>query len=211
MHNDCSWLSRLLVPANSSNCSRFLHNVKDTVQYKHRSSVGEARCSIASFCRLPESNRCFSRSACIQGRACLELSSLKCNPPSLLTFSWSFCQAFGLCVSIFRLHYQFLGYSCCCIEFMLWVQDTAGNVAWANDNTTLFYVTKDKLDRPFKVDPLHLFYRLLKEKHTWLSLCKTVHLAIKHAIRLDILDINIASIPCIDMLDSCRLWLCCPK
>lgn len=31
------------------------------------------------------------------------------------------------------------------------VQETAGNVAWANDNKTLFYVTKDKLDRPFKV------------------------------------------------------------
>jgi oligopeptidase B len=30
-------------------------------------------------------------------------------------------------------------------------QDTAGNVAWANDNRTLFYVTKDKLDRPYKV------------------------------------------------------------
>lgn len=34
---------------------------------------------------------------------------------------------------------------------LLVVQDTAGNVAWANDNKTLFYVTKDKLDRPFKV------------------------------------------------------------
>ncbi|KAL3150392.1 hypothetical protein ABBQ32_000231 [Trebouxia sp. C0010 RCD-2024] len=31
------------------------------------------------------------------------------------------------------------------------IKDTAGNVAWANDNKTLFYVTKDKLDRPFKV------------------------------------------------------------
>lgn len=31
------------------------------------------------------------------------------------------------------------------------LQDTAGNVAWANDNKTLFYVTKDKLDRPYKV------------------------------------------------------------
>ncbi len=31
------------------------------------------------------------------------------------------------------------------------LQETAGNVAWANDNKTLFYVTKDKLDRPFKV------------------------------------------------------------
>ena len=30
-------------------------------------------------------------------------------------------------------------------------QDTAGSVAFANDNKTLFYVTKDKLDRPFKV------------------------------------------------------------
>ncbi len=27
------------------------------------------------------------------------------------------------------------------------IPDTAGNVAWANDNKTLFYVTKDKLDR----------------------------------------------------------------
>ena len=26
-------------------------------------------------------------------------------------------------------------------------RDTAGNFAWANDNKTLFYVTKDKLDR----------------------------------------------------------------
>ena len=31
------------------------------------------------------------------------------------------------------------------------LQDTAGSVAFANDNKTLFYVTKDKLDRPFKV------------------------------------------------------------
>lgn len=31
------------------------------------------------------------------------------------------------------------------------IKETAGNVAWANDNKTLFYVTKDKLDRPFKV------------------------------------------------------------
>lgn len=28
---------------------------------------------------------------------------------------------------------------------------TAGSVAWAADNQTLFYVTKDKLDRPYKV------------------------------------------------------------
>ena len=27
------------------------------------------------------------------------------------------------------------------------IPDTAGNVAWASDNRTLFYVTKDKLDR----------------------------------------------------------------
>ena len=27
------------------------------------------------------------------------------------------------------------------------IADTAGNVAWASDNKTLFYVTKDKLDR----------------------------------------------------------------
>lgn len=31
------------------------------------------------------------------------------------------------------------------------IKETAGNVAWANDNKTMFYVTKDKLDRPFKV------------------------------------------------------------
>jgi oligopeptidase B len=31
------------------------------------------------------------------------------------------------------------------------IPDTAGNFAWAADNKTLFYVTKDKLDRPFKV------------------------------------------------------------
>lgn len=31
------------------------------------------------------------------------------------------------------------------------LQDTAGSVVFANDNSTLFYVTKDKLDRPFKV------------------------------------------------------------
>ncbi|EFN56398.1 hypothetical protein CHLNCDRAFT_144964 [Chlorella variabilis] len=31
------------------------------------------------------------------------------------------------------------------------IPDTAGNFAFANDNRTLFYVTKDKLDRPFKV------------------------------------------------------------
>eukprot|EP00887_Chlorella_sp_A99_P007435 scaffold2.g7435.t1 len=31
------------------------------------------------------------------------------------------------------------------------IPDTAGDVAWANDNAALFYVTKDKLDRPFKV------------------------------------------------------------
>lgn len=30
-------------------------------------------------------------------------------------------------------------------------QDTAGNVVWANDNKSLFYVTKDALDRPHKV------------------------------------------------------------
>lgn len=33
------------------------------------------------------------------------------------------------------------------------VQGTSGEVAWANDNKTLFYVTKDKLDRPFKACP----------------------------------------------------------
>lgn len=29
-------------------------------------------------------------------------------------------------------------------------QDTAGSFVWANDNQTIFYVTKDELDRPFK-------------------------------------------------------------
>jgi protease II len=33
-------------------------------------------------------------------------------------------------------------------------QDTAGSIVWANDNETLFYVTKDKLDRPYKVQPI---------------------------------------------------------
>eukprot|EP00850_Spirogloea_muscicola_P019792 SM000199S05419 [mRNA] locus=s199:71818:86485:+ [translate_table: standard] len=28
---------------------------------------------------------------------------------------------------------------------------TSGDVAWANDNETVFYITKDKLDRPYKV------------------------------------------------------------
>lgn len=31
------------------------------------------------------------------------------------------------------------------------IEDTAGSVVWANDNTSLFYVTKDALDRPYKV------------------------------------------------------------
>lgn len=31
------------------------------------------------------------------------------------------------------------------------IHNTSGSLAWANDNATLFYVTKDKLDRPFKV------------------------------------------------------------
>ncbi|KAK9831069.1 hypothetical protein WJX74_002118 [Apatococcus lobatus] len=31
------------------------------------------------------------------------------------------------------------------------IQDTAGNAVWANDSKTLFYVTKDELDRPCKV------------------------------------------------------------
>lgn len=31
------------------------------------------------------------------------------------------------------------------------IPDTAGDAVWANDNKTLFYVTKDKLDRPYKV------------------------------------------------------------
>ncbi|KAK9861055.1 hypothetical protein WJX84_010598, partial [Apatococcus fuscideae] len=31
------------------------------------------------------------------------------------------------------------------------IKDTAGRVAWASDSKTLFYVTKDKLDRPCKV------------------------------------------------------------
>lgn len=37
------------------------------------------------------------------------------------------------------------------LTLMANLQDTAGSVAFANDNKTLFYVTKDKLDRPFKV------------------------------------------------------------
>ncbi len=41
------------------------------------------------------------------------------------------------------------------------LQETAGNVAWANDNKTLFYVTKDKLDRPFKVSTAKLHYHRL--------------------------------------------------
>ncbi len=41
------------------------------------------------------------------------------------------------------------------------LQETAGNVAWANDNKTLFYVTKDKLDRPFKVSVARLHYHRL--------------------------------------------------
>ena len=32
-----------------------------------------------------------------------------------------------------------------------WLQNTAGNLTWALDNQTLFYVTKDKIDRPFKL------------------------------------------------------------
>ncbi len=31
-------------------------------------------------------------------------------------------------------------------------------MAWANDNRTLFYVTKDKLDRPYKVPYLILLH-----------------------------------------------------
>lgn len=31
------------------------------------------------------------------------------------------------------------------------IPETAGNFVWANDNKTLFYVTKDELDRPYKV------------------------------------------------------------
>jgi protease II len=39
-----------------------------------------------------------------------------------------------------------------CTMFDMWlIQDTAGSIVWANDNETLFYVTKDKLDRPYKV------------------------------------------------------------
>ena len=33
------------------------------------------------------------------------------------------------------------------------IVDTAGDVVWAGDNKTLFYVTKDKLDRPDKARP----------------------------------------------------------
>ncbi|GBF90424.1 prolyl endopeptidase-like [Raphidocelis subcapitata] len=31
------------------------------------------------------------------------------------------------------------------------IPETSGSVVWANDNATLFYVVKDKLDRPYKV------------------------------------------------------------
>lgn len=31
------------------------------------------------------------------------------------------------------------------------MQNTSGNLTWALDNRTLFYVTKDKIDRPFKL------------------------------------------------------------
>lgn len=31
------------------------------------------------------------------------------------------------------------------------VQNTSGNLTWALDNQTLFYVTKDKIDRPFQL------------------------------------------------------------
>jgi oligopeptidase B len=37
-----------------------------------------------------------------------------------------------------------------CISCMP-AQNTSGDFVWANDNSTLFYVTKDELDRPFKV------------------------------------------------------------
>ena len=40
---------------------------------------------------------------------------------------------------------------CLSTKHVVTLQDTAGNVVFANDNQTLFYVTKDKLDRPFKV------------------------------------------------------------
>jgi oligopeptidase B len=36
------------------------------------------------------------------------------------------------------------------------IENTAGNMAWSTDNKTLFYVTKDKLDRPYKVLFLHM-------------------------------------------------------
>lgn len=31
------------------------------------------------------------------------------------------------------------------------IPETSGDVMWGNDNTTLFYVVKDELDRPYKV------------------------------------------------------------
>ncbi len=52
------------------------------------------------------------------------------------------------------------------------LQETAGNVAWANDNKTLFYVTKDKLDRPFKVSTAKLHY------HRLVGLCATPRLTV---------------------------------
>ena len=39
-------------------------------------------------------------------------------------------------------------------HLLLLQQDTAGSIVWANDNETLFYVTKDKLDRPYKVQAI---------------------------------------------------------
>ena len=36
------------------------------------------------------------------------------------------------------------------------IPDTSGDVEWANDNATLFYVVKDHLDRPYKVFRHHI-------------------------------------------------------
>ena len=31
------------------------------------------------------------------------------------------------------------------------LQNTSGNLSWALDNKTLFYITKDKIDRPYRL------------------------------------------------------------
>lgn len=90
--------------------------------------------------------------------SCLRSSS--CSLPTCYSPSrQAFCCVTGPLDFMYSFHPRCPGRS---ISFMmLGMQDTAGNVAWANDNKTLFYVTKDKLDRPFKVAPL--FHLVLTE------------------------------------------------